>query len=253
MNIRKKVFSGCTVVAFILLLAGVAIVFEMQRIRSSVSLVVAENVKSMNAAHNMQRLLYNQNMILLDYESIQNDSVLNLYISDCKAAYDEAQNRVSVKGEQEILDSLNICYAEYMSVANNIIKSAKEDRKSLYLHYCNELYKRYENAANLTDRLFLLNQKAVESNSLLMNDNYYRMIMPAIIAILTCIVLIFLLNYFIYIYFISPMVKIAKGINAFNETRVPYNIEVETKDEISALNGEIKKISELVKKYEKEK
>jgi hypothetical protein len=49
------------------------------------------------------------------------------------------------------------------------------------------------------------------------------------------------------------MVKIAKGINAFNETRVPYNIEVETKDEISALNGEIKKISELVKKYEKEK
>jgi methyl-accepting chemotaxis protein len=252
MSIRKKVFLGCTVVAFILLLAGVAIVFEMQRIRSSVELVVSENIKSMNAAHNMQRLFYSQNMILLDYESIKNDSVLNVYASDCKAAYTEAQNRISVKGEREILDSLNICYSEYVSIANNIVKLVKADRKNLYLQYLNELNKRYEKVSNLIDQLFLLNQKAVESNSLLMNDNYYRMIMPAIIAILTCIVLIFLLNYFIYIYFISPMVKIAKGINAFNETRVPYNIDVETKDEISALNGEIKKLTELTKKYEKE-
>ncbi|MDR2127227.1 MAG: MCP four helix bundle domain-containing protein [Prevotellaceae bacterium] len=252
MSIRKKVFLGCTVVAFILLLAGFTIAFEMQRIRSSVSLVVAENVKSMNAAHNMQRLFYSQNMILLDYESAKDDSVLNAYAAECNAAYADAQNRISVKGEREILDSLNICYSAYTKISNNIVRSAKTDRRNLYLQYCSELYSRYENVSSLIDELFMLNKKAVESNSLLMNDNYYRMIMPAVIAILACIVLIFLLNYFIYIYFISPMVKIVKGINAFNETRVPYNTGVETKDEIAALNNEIKKLAETVKKYEKE-
>ncbi|MDR1985025.1 MAG: MCP four helix bundle domain-containing protein [Prevotellaceae bacterium] len=255
MSIRKKIFLGCTVVAFILLLAGVTIAFEMQRIRSSVSLVVAENVKSMNAAYNMQRLFYGQNMILLDYGSTKNDSVLNTlnaYIAGCEEAYKEAQNRISIKGEQQVLDSLNTRYSEYKKIANNVIRLAKTDRRNLYLQYCDELYKSYENVSQLIDRLFLLNQKEVEGNSVLMNANYYRMIMPAIIAILTCIVLIFLLNYFIYIYFISPMVRIVKGVNAFNETRVPYNISVDTKDEILALNNEIKKLTELTKKYEKE-
>ncbi|MDR0419936.1 MAG: MCP four helix bundle domain-containing protein [Prevotellaceae bacterium] len=255
MSIRKKIFLGCTVVAFILLLAGVAIVFEMQRIRSSVSVVVAENVRSMNAAHSMQGLFHSQNMILLDYVSTKNDSVLNVlnvYVSGYETAYAEAQNRISVKGEQQVLDSLNICYAEYVKIADNIIKFAKTDRKSYLQYYFNELYKSYDKVSELIDRLFLLNKKEVEGNSLLMNDNYYRMIMPAVIAISTCIVLIFMLNYFIYIYFISPMVKIVKGINAFNETRVPYNINVNTKDEISALDSEIKRLAELVKKYEKE-
>ncbi|MDR1554354.1 MAG: MCP four helix bundle domain-containing protein [Prevotellaceae bacterium] len=252
MSIRKKIFLGCTVVAFILLLAGVTIVFEMQRIRSSVSLVVAENVKSMNAAHDMQQLFYRQNMILLDYASIRNDSVFNIHVSGYKAAYAEARNSVTIEGEQQVLDSLNIYYSEYSAIAEYIIKMAKTDRKNLYLQYCNELYEKYDKVSTFIDKLFLLNEKAVKSNSLLMNDNYYRMIMPAIIAILACIVLIFLLNYFIYIYFISPMVKIVKGINAFNETRVPYNTAVDTKDEISALNNEIKRLTELTKKYEKE-
>ncbi|MDR1347795.1 MAG: MCP four helix bundle domain-containing protein [Prevotellaceae bacterium] len=255
MSIRKKIFLGCTVVAFILLLAGIAIVFEMQRIRSSVSTVVAENVKSMNAAHNMQGLFYGQNMVLLDYVSTKNDSVLNAlnaYVSGYKDACAEAQNIISIKGEQQILDSLNICYSKYTEIADNIIKFAKTDRKLYLQYYCTELYKSYDMASKLIERLFLLNKKAVEGNSLLMNDNYYRMIMPAVIAISTCIILIFLLNYFIYIYFISPMVKIVKGINAFNETRVPYNTGIDTGDEISALNSEIKKLAELIKKYEKE-
>jgi hypothetical protein len=255
MNIRKKIFLGCTVVAFILLLAGVVIIFEMQRIRSSVSVVVAENIKSMNAAHSMQGLFYSQNTALLDYGSTKNDSVLNdfdVYVSGYEVAYAEAQNIISIKGEQQIMDSLNICYSEYRKIADNIIKFAATDRKLYLQYYCNELYKNYDVVSKLIDRLFLLNKKEVEGNSLLMNDNYYRMIMPAIIAISTCIVLIFLLNYFIYIYFISPMVKIVKGINAFNDTRVPYNINVDAKDEILTLNNEIKKLTELTKKYEKE-
>jgi signal transduction histidine kinase len=100
--------------------------------------------------------------------------------------------------------------------------------------------------------LFLLNQKAVEGNSLLMNANYYRMIMPAVIAIVACIILIFLLNYFIFIYFLSPMMKIIKGVNAFTETRVPYSVNLDTKDEISELNNEVKKLTELIRKYERE-
>ncbi|MDR1199456.1 MAG: MCP four helix bundle domain-containing protein [Prevotellaceae bacterium] len=255
MSIRKKIFLGCTVVAFILLLAGVTIVFEMQRIRSSVSAVVSENVKSMNAAHSMQESFYGQNMVLLDYVSTKNDSVLNdleIYVSGYEAACAEAQNVISIKGEQQILDSLNACYLKYTEIADNIIKFAKTDRKLYLQYYCAELYKSYDVTSKLIDRLFLVNKKAVEGNSLLMNDNYYRMIMPAIIAITACIILIFMLNYFIYIYFISPMVKIAKGINAFNETRVPYNNDINTGDEISALNSEIKRLAELVKKYEKE-
>ncbi|MDR3285860.1 MAG: MCP four helix bundle domain-containing protein [Prevotellaceae bacterium] len=255
MSIRKKIFLGCTVVAFILFLAGVTIAFEMQRIRSSVSIVVAENVKSMNEAHNMQRLFYNQNLILFDYVSTKSDSALSAFNADIvsyNAAYDEAKNRVTIKGEQQILDSLNICYEKYIKIANFIIKPTRDDRKYLYTHYYNELHESYKDVSKLIDRLFLMNQKEVEGNSLLMNDNYYRMIMPAIIAILTCIILIFLLNYFIYVYFISPMVKIVKGVNAFTETRVPYNINIDTKDEISALNNEVKKLTELTKKYEKE-
>ena len=255
MSIRKKIFLGCAVVAFILFLAGIAIAFEMQRIRSSVSVAVAENIKSMNVAHNMQQFFHNQNMIVLDYISEKNDSLLlriNVEAANYETTYSEAQKWISVDGERQILDSLNVCYSGYKQALNALMRIVKSDRKDLFLRYYKDFHKNYDKVLSLLDELFLINKKAIENNSLLVNDNYYRMIMPAIIAILTCIILIFLLNYFIYIYFISPMLKIMRGVNAFTETRVPYNIEIDTGDEIATLNNEVKKLTELTKKYEKE-
>lgn len=254
MNIRKKIFLGCAVVAFIMFLAGIAISFEMQRIRSSVSIVVSENVKSMNEAHNMQYFLYSQNMTVFSYMAEKQDSLLlhiDAYAAQYEASYSEAQNRVTVEGEQQILDSINLCYSDYKQALNTLVRIAKTGRQDWFVQYYSDLKKNYDRILQLTYRLFLVNQSAVENNSLLMNDNYYRMIMPAIIAILACIFLIFLLNYFISVYFISPMEKVMKGLNAFTSTRIPYNINIDTGDEIAALNSEVKKLTELTQKYEK--
>jgi len=256
MSIRKKIFLGCTVLAFILFLAGVAIVFEMQRIRSSVSGAVSGNVKSMNVAHDMQRLIYNQNILVFDYISTKSDSTLNALNGDIKSyekAFAEAKSKISIKGEKKIIESLENSYSEYKKLIDRVVKlAAKADKGYMYSQYYPQIHDEYKKVSSLIDKLFQINQKPVEGNSLLMNDNYYRMIMPAVIAIVACIILIFLFNYFISIYFLSPLSKIIKGLNAFTETRVPYNIDIKSNDEMSLLNNELKKLTELTKKHERE-
>ena len=256
MSIRKKIFLGCTVLAFILFLAGVTIVFEMQRIRSSVSGAVSENMKNMNAAHDLQHLIYKHNAVVFDYISTKDESILNVLNDDIlnyEKAFAEIKNRISIKGEKQIIDSLEIYYSDYKKTIERVVKlAAKADKSYIFSQYYPQIFDKYEKVSVLINKLFLINQKTVEGNSLLMNDNYYRMIMPAVIAIVACIILIFLLNYFISIYFLSPLSKIIKGVNAFTETRVPYNINLETNDEISSLNNELKKLTDLAKKHERE-
>lgn len=254
MNIRKKIFLGCIIIAFILFLAGVVIVFEMKRIRSSVSVALFENVASMNAAHRMQYLIGQQNIVVLNYHSVENDSILTTFrdnIANYHSAYNEAKNTITIEGEKAIIDSIDMYYSQYNEIVN-LLTTTNIDKKSLYaLHFprLSEIYNRISKSIN---ELFLINQQMVEKNSLLIDQNYYRMIMPAIVAIVAGIVLIFLFYYFMNIYVIKPILKITKGVNAFSATRVPYKVEIETQDEIAELNTELKKLTELAKKYEKE-
>jgi methyl-accepting chemotaxis protein len=76
------------------------------------------------------------------------------------------------------------------------------------------------------------------------------MIIPLIVAIVVGLFLIILFNYFINFYFINPVLKIIKGIKEYSTNKQPYNVKIDTRDEINDLNKEIKSLISNTKQKE---
>jgi len=66
-----------------------------------------------------------------------------------------------------------------------------------------------------------------------------RAAMPGIVSIIAAIVFTLLFNYFIHYYVASPIVKITRGVEDFNESGKEFKVDVETNDEIKRLANSI--------------
>ncbi|MPN49736.1 hypothetical protein SDC9_197358 [bioreactor metagenome] len=77
--------------------------------------------------------------------------------------------------------------------------------------------------------------------------------MPGIIAVGAGVLLVILFNYFLNLYFISPIILISRGIKNFREYRKSYNVQFDNDDELQDLNTEVKSIIDENKNLKKAK
>jgi HAMP domain-containing protein len=66
--------------------------------------------------------------------------------------------------------------------------------------------------------------------------------MPGIIAVAAGLVLVLLFNYFINLYFITPLMLISKGIKNYRAHKKTYTVQFDNDDEIQELNSDVKSI-----------
>lgn len=251
MGIQKKIMLGFVAIGFILFLSGAIVVFEMSRITTSISGLLSDNVKSIDAAKSMQRLLYKHNEQILRFFIEKQDFYQDSISTDTE--YFErklgvASKNITIEGEGEQIDRLNRLYGEYKLVLKDlptIMSSPDSVRRSWYML---RFRKTYSEMYGVTDIIMDMNQSALGANSLRLETNYYRMIMPAIIALSAGLLMIVLFNYFVNLYFVKPVLKMLNAISGFLATRVPYNVNIETTDEIGKLNSKVKELTAQLKK-----
>ena len=77
--------------------------------------------------------------------------------------------------------------------------------------------------------------------------------MPGVVAVSTGMILIFLFNYFINLYFISPLIKISKGIKDFLLYRKTYNYTDIGDDDLRELSQNVKDLIEANRELSKSK
>jgi signal transduction histidine kinase len=61
------------------------------------------------------------------------------------------------------------------------------------------------------------------------------------------LVFTFIFSYLINYYIVSPIIRITERINKFKERRTPFDVEIETKDEIFELASSIENLCSSVK------
>lgn len=94
-----------------------------------------------------------------------------------------------------------------------------------------------------------LNQNLLKENSMLIEQANNRAIMPGIIAITVGIIFIILFNYFINLYFITPILKITSSVENYLKHSIPYRVKVDTKDEIEQLSSSVEKLIAQTKNH----
>jgi len=253
MGLRKKISLGFVVIGAILFLSSIIAIFEFNRIRHSVTDLMKDNINSINTSRMLLELTDEYNFMLLS--SVIMDSTLN----SAEVVYDDRFEKYigSIKSqfasEVEIAtaDSLSVAYKRYLaeiSLASDIMRLSVTERKEWYN---NKLMPVYKNLRNYKRQLGLLTQGALAKNTAGLQEGFYRSIMPGIIAVAAGILLVFLFNYFINLYFISPILLISRGLKSYKEFNKSYTVQFDNEDELQDLNGEIKTLIEEHKNLKK--
>ena len=253
MGLRKKISLGIVVIGAILFLSSIIAIFEFNRIRHSVTDLMKDNINSINTSRMLLELTDEYNFMLLS--SVIMDSTLN----SAEVVYDDRFEKYigSIKSqfasEVEIAtaDSLSVAYKRYLaeiSLASDIMRLSVTERKEWYN---NKLMPVYKNLRNYKRQLGLLTQGALAKNTAGLQEGFYRSIMPGIIAVAAGILLVFLFNYFINLYFISPILLISRGLKSYKEFNKSYTVLFDNDDELQDLNGEIKTLIEEHKNLKK--
>lgn len=253
MGLRKKISLGFVVIGAILFLSSIIAIFEFNRIRHSVTDLMKDNINSINTSRMLLELTDEYNFMLLS--SVIMDSTLN----SAEVVYDDRFEKYigSIKSqfasEVEIAtaDSLSVAYKRYLaeiSLASNIMRLSVTERKEWYN---NKLMPVYKNLRDYKRQLGLLTQGALAKNTAGLQEGFYRSIMPGIIAVAAGILLVLLFNYFINLYFISPILLISRGIKSYKEFNKSYTVQFDNEDELQDLNGEIKTLIEEHKNLKK--
>ena len=254
MGIRRKIRLGLVAIGFILLLSGVVAIFEMTRLTDLISGLLTNNINTISASNTIEQAVIKQNRAI--FNITQDELYLHQFdfVGDTAAMskqVDFIANNITVDGEEPLVDELRKEYQAYTALLSNASSATnlpKEQRIVWYLEY----EKSFVSLIGITSEITALNQDALLENAVKLEGNYYRMIMPAIIAIIAGVFMILFFNYFLNSYFVNPVVKIKESIKAFLSSRSPYNVKVTTSDEINELNEAVKDLTDLLKRREKE-
>lgn len=253
MAIKKKISLGFVVIGTILLVSSAISIYEFIRMRNTVSNLINDNISAINTSRLMLEVCDEYNFNLLKGLGDESGD-LNINSKDDTRFRDylnEVRDKYTTEAERQYADSVRYAYSTYIIVMNDAQKVWHEEYSSRRNWYFNRLYPIYMQLRGYLQSLTHTSQLALADNSKIMSDSFYRSIMPGVVAVVVGIVLVFLFNYFINKYFITPFHKMAEGVNDYINRRRSYTLVIDGDEELEEFSENIKELVETNKRLTK--
>jgi NtrC-family two-component system sensor histidine kinase KinB len=248
MGIRLKILFGFLVLSLMLLIAGLWSIYELNSIGSSVQNILDDNYESIHAAKVMKEALEREDsaiLLLLLGKWEEGRAVLASADSLFEAKFKFASMNITIPGEKEHLESIKSKYITYKKLCERpIVGTNKEGNLDWYFQ---EVYQSFLSVKESVNELINLNNKIMYQTATDLENRSNRAIMPGIIAIISALVFTFIFTYLINYYIVGPIIRITDGIKKFKEKRTPFDVKIETKDEIYYLAEAIEHLCLSVK------
>jgi len=243
MRLKYKILSGFIILAVMLIVAGIISIFELTHIGKSVQDLLDDNYKSIDASNTMLEALEREDsgillLILGKWEEgrktiQQADSMFNV-------GYDIAKNNLTIPNEENYIKDIDTKYNAFKSKWIKPIVGTKKEG-DLEWYYENH-HKAFTEVKAAVKNLMELNHHTMYNTGSELKGRAQRAVMPGIVAIIAAIVFSLIFSYFIHYYVIKPLMKIAKGIDDYNDYHKPFKVEVETNDEIKDISEALKRL-----------
>lgn len=233
MGIRIKIISGFLVLALMLLTAGLWSIYELNSIGSSVEKILDENYQSIHAAKIMKEALEREDsaiLLLLLGKWDEGRSILNAADSLFNVKLEFALKNCTIAGEEEHLDEIKLKYTNFKKLWERPIVDT--NREGNINWYFSEVHHVFLSAKDAVNKLINLNDTMMYETASELKNRSQRAIIPGIVAIVSALLFTLIFSYLINYYIVSPIIKITDRTNKFKEKRVPFEVDIETKDEI---------------------
>jgi HAMP domain-containing protein len=248
LTMKKRISLGFVVLGMVLFFSSLIALFEYSKMSNYVSKLIDDNVRSINLSRDLKGISedYNARIVsslgTFEVGQVPDFSANSNFTVKLKAV----KSLMHKDSERAACDTLMYAYAAYMQVVNEadtVWQGTPEHHKEWYF---GRVRPYYDKLNALIDNLNSICQKALASNSVEMQESFYRSIMPGIVAVAVGIVMVFLFNFFINYYVLNPINRISKGISEFNHTRKDFTMKFQNKDEISGLYDNVKELMDNV-------
>ncbi|MBN2092721.1 hypothetical protein JW964_24075 [candidate division KSB1 bacterium] len=253
MKLRLKILSGFIILALMLSIAGIWSIYELKSIGTSVQELLSDNYKSINASKTMIEALEREDsgvLLLLLGNWHEGRRIIFSADSLFEIAFKIATNNITIPGEQFYVDSIRIKYQAYKELWQGpIIQTQKQGNINWYFE---TLHKPFLALKTSVNNLGTLNDQFMFKTASDLQSKANRAIMPGIVAIISALVFTLLFNFFVNYYFVSPVIKITKGIKRFLNRKAPFDVQIETRDEIYDLAESISNLCNLTKSQVKQ-
>ncbi len=251
---RIKILSGFITLAIMLAIAGAWTIYELRSAGFSMQVMLDENYRSIHAAEDMIEALEREDsaiLLLLLGKWDEGRSMLyeadSLFIEKLSFAY----SNITIPGERSILDSISSKYKIYKKLWERpIVDTPREGNIDWYFSI---VHHSFLGVKSSVQELNSLNNNTMYQTASDLKQRSTRAVMPGLIAILAALVFTFIFNYFVNYYMISPIIRITDRIKKFIDNKTPYDVNIDSQDEISRLSESISQLCSFVSSRETER
>ena len=251
-GIKTKVLLGCIVLGLILLFSSIISVYEMRSMNRFVSDVIADNVEGIDAAKELLNIAEENNLSLMSGIDKDFAMVDSINVEAFGQRFEQLRGSFMTAAEKAAADSVMYAYAAYMQVVGEAEEVWQFDeflRREWFFDRLQPVYLKFRGyLSRLTDE----SEKTLISNSKNLQESYHRSSMPAFISLVLTLILVVLFNYYLNYYVINPLLKVNRDIKAYRQYGRKYDVKLDSGDEISELNSNIKDLVDLNQSYKKQ-
>lgn len=248
-RIKTKILFGFLVIIGMLVAAGSISIYEFIRISNLVEAMIKDNYKTIQSGKEMIEAVERMDsgvLLLLLGQLGEGAKVLHSADSSFKSALTNAAGNITEEGETELIEQINHDYTLYLAAIDRTNDDNHQDNLKWYQEV---VHGRFSTLKISVNELIEMNQKAMFLESTLLAQQSKRALMPGIVAIVTALLFLLLLNFFITKYFVRPIVTLKRSIDRYTQTPEGYlNIEINSKDEIGDLQVSVEKLVTALKR-----
>ncbi len=250
-GVKGKINLGFAVLFLLLMFSGAISVFELTRMRRSLSGVLTKNVNNLvlsrqlievvdHITYSMQELVVGNDNGAQKQLALSDSLLLGLRVR-VDAMLEEGQHSDAVQ-------SINVLLGSLHDEVSRAFMFAPGERSRLYF---GQFIPASRQLMSQVDALILQNQEELSANTRLVEQTRYRTVVPGVIAICAGLILILLFNYFINYFFVNPLIKITRAVENTVEYGSPFKLNIESNDEIGELKETISQLALQAKKAAK--
>ncbi len=244
LGVRAKITAGLCSICAILLASGIISVLEYRNMSNYVSGLIADNVKSINAAQKLSEEASTYNLGILaaigeDTSGALPDFDKEGFLSRC----DSLKASLAAIGAVPLTDSVLYAYSAYMLVSlelPQVMESDFIDTRSWYFGRLQPIYLRLN---GYIDRMSSAIYGDLRANSERFDRGFYRSVIPGVIAVGVGLMLVLLLLYFILVYYVNPLYGMLRGLADYRSYNHRYSYGFDGDDQLAELNDGITELA----------
>lgn len=253
LGIKGKITLGFAVLMLLLTVSGVISIYELVRMRTSVSGIITSNVSSLSASQELLNMAQRVSHATQELTFNGNDTAIAALASSdsltAKLLKHPDELELYLQGNPEALAGTeNLFYPLHTAVRNMLLIGDSGERQSAYF---TAFAPAHRQLIQRLGSMVALNQRELSKNAAAIEQNRRRAVMPCIIAVFAGVALIVMFNYFIMHYFANPLIRITRAVENTVEYKSPFRVSVEPGDEIGELHSAITDLVAQVKKLSK--